>query len=76
MARVLKKGKALHGSLVLKGERWLTDLMLEAAYYRLLWFTRPALSRREFIEMLGKHDLRTDSFKILSAAAVFEAVKS
>lgn len=75
MARVLKKGNALHGSLVLKGERWLTDLMLEAAYYRLLWFTRPALSRREIIEILEKNNLRTDSFKLLSAAVVFEAVK-
>jgi len=76
ISRVLKKNQALHGSLVLKGERWLTDLMLEAAYYRLLWFTRPALSRQELIEILTKHNLKLNSFKTLSAAAVFEAVKS
>jgi ubiquinone/menaquinone biosynthesis C-methylase UbiE len=76
MSRVLKKGKSIHGSLVLRGERWLTDFILEAAYYRLLWFTRPALTRREFLEMLDQHGLKNVEHKLLKSALAFEAVKT
>jgi ubiquinone/menaquinone biosynthesis C-methylase UbiE len=76
MSRVLKTGGRIHGSLVLRGERWLTDLILETAYYRLLWFTRPALSREEFIRTMEKNRLKMNSFRTLKAAAAFEAVKT
>ncbi|MBU1026942.1 MAG: methyltransferase domain-containing protein [Candidatus Margulisbacteria bacterium] len=75
MSRVLKNNKSLHGSLILRGERWLTDLILETAYYRLLWFTRPALSRKEFLEVLQRNRLKTSSLKLIKAAAAFEATK-
>jgi ubiquinone/menaquinone biosynthesis C-methylase UbiE len=76
MSRVLKKGKSIHGSLVLKGERWLTDFILEAAYYRLRWFSRPALTRREFLELFDKHGLKNVEHRSLKAALAFEAVKT
>lgn len=75
MSRVLKKGKNIHGSLVLKGERWLTEFVLKVAYYRLLWFTCPALTRQEFFALLEKYGLKVSEQKFLKAAAAFEAVK-
>jgi len=75
MSRVLKSNKKLHGSLVLKGERWLTDFILEAAYFRLGWFARPALTRQEFFVLLEQHGLKTIKQEFLKAAAVFEANK-
>jgi ubiquinone/menaquinone biosynthesis C-methylase UbiE len=75
MARVLKVGKSLSGSLILRGERWLTDLVLETAYYRLRWFTKPALLRSELLSMMKNNGLKTNSFRTLKSAAAFEAVK-
>jgi len=75
MSGVLKKDGSIHGSLVLRGERWLTDLIMETAYYRLLWFTRPALSRGEFLTALKKHGLEINSFITIGPAATFEASK-
>jgi len=75
ISRVLKTGKRLHGSMILKGERWLTDLVLELAYFRLLWFTRPALDRKDLLNVFEKNKLNVSSFLTLKAAAVFEAVK-
>lgn len=75
MARVLKAGSSLSGSLILRGERWLTDLVLETAYYRLRWFTRPALLRGELLAMMENNGLKTNSFRTLKSAAAFEAVK-
>jgi ubiquinone/menaquinone biosynthesis C-methylase UbiE len=75
MGRVLKNGKRLHGSMILKGERWLTDVILELAYFRLLWFTRPALNRKDLLNIFEKSKLKVGSFWTLKAAAVFEAVK-
>ena len=76
MSRVLKKGKSIRGSLILRGERWLTDFVLETAYYRLRWFTRPALTRQDFFAILEKHGLRNVEHKLLKAALAFEAVKT
>jgi ubiquinone/menaquinone biosynthesis C-methylase UbiE len=75
MSRVLKPSKKLHGTLILKGERWLTDLILEAAYYRLLWFTRPALTRQDFLEIIEGNNLKIKNFRTLQSAGIFEAVK-
>ncbi|MFH1386886.1 MAG: methyltransferase domain-containing protein [bacterium] len=76
MSRILKKDKKFHGSLILGKERWLTDMILELAYYRLLWFTKPAITRQEFLGALEKNGLSVDNFKLLKCAGVFEAVKS
>ena len=76
IARVLKQKGKFYGSLVLRGERWLTDFVLETFYYRQLWFTRPALTRQEFFSMLDRNGLQLLENKLIKALAIFDAVKS
>ncbi|MDD5382454.1 MAG: methyltransferase domain-containing protein, partial [Candidatus Margulisbacteria bacterium] len=75
MSRVLKKNKKIFGTLILGGERRLTDLVLKAAYFRLKWFMPPALTCGELVALLESHGLRICDKKILKAALAFEAEK-
>ncbi|MEA3493857.1 MAG: class I SAM-dependent methyltransferase [Candidatus Margulisiibacteriota bacterium] len=75
MSRVLKKGSAFFGSLVVKKERWITDLMMELFYFPGKWFCRPALTRNEFNKMLKENKLAKKVDRLIKALVVFESTK-
>ncbi|MGB9612857.1 MAG: class I SAM-dependent methyltransferase [Candidatus Margulisiibacteriota bacterium] len=76
MARVVKDKKPVYGTVCVRKERWLTDLMMELFYFPGKWFTRPALTKEELKNMLEKHALSIASTRLIKSNFVFEAVKS
>lgn len=75
LARVLKKDQSLFGSICIKGERWLTDLMMELYYFPGKWFTRPALSKNEFLGMLKNNDFKNIEHHLVGPGLVFRSTK-
>jgi ubiquinone/menaquinone biosynthesis C-methylase UbiE len=75
LGRVLKHDRGLFGSLCVKRERWLTDIMMELFYFPGKWFTRPALSRREFLGILEANGLKNIKHRLIGPGLLFESLK-
>lgn len=75
MSRVLKDEKAFFGTLCVKGERWLTDLSMELFYFPGKWFTRPALSKEEMLQILKNNNYHKINCRFIKAGMGFEALK-
>jgi len=75
MSRVVKNRKPVSGTVCVRKERWLTDIMMELFYFPGKWFTRPALTKEEMTDLLKKHSLSNASIRMIKSNLVFEAVK-
>jgi len=75
LTRVLNNNMPFFGSLVLKGERWITDLMIELFYAPGKWFIKPALTKQDFLEILNNNQQVVQSHKQIQPLMIFESIK-
>jgi ubiquinone/menaquinone biosynthesis C-methylase UbiE len=75
MSRVVKGRGEIFGTVCVKKERWLTDIMMHLFYFPGRWFTRPAVTKEELLDLLAKHNLAKTETRLIKSNFVFEAQK-